>query len=261
MLLVLFGNINIKNMKEKNKIVVIVPGYNPGIFIEKCYASLISQKYDNFRAIFIDDCSTDGSFINLPKDNRITMLRNEIRKTALENLHNTIMEHCKSDEIVVILDSDDWFPNKKVLQYIDEQYKAHDCWISYGQASWTDGRRGFASEYLEQEFSNIRKAPFRVSHLRTFRAGLYHSMIHQDPNFSGLKDKNGEFYKSSYDTAMMFPLLEMAGKERTLFNDTILYIYNRDNPISDDKVDQQLQWRVHQEVSNKPKLKKIENYK
>lgn len=248
-------------MKEKNKIVVIVPGYNPGEFIEKCYASLASQKYDNFRAIFIDDCSTDGSFINLPKDNRFIMLRNEIRKTALENLHNAIMDYCQSDEIVVILDSDDWFPNKKVLQHIDEQYQQHDCWISYGQSSWTDGRRGFASEYSAQEFLNIRKAPFRVSHLRTFRAGLYKAIEKQDPNFSGLKNSSGEFYKSSYDTAIMFPLLEMAGKEKTHFNDTIVYIYNRDNPISDDKVDQQLQWDVHKEVSNKPRLNKIFNIK
>lgn len=247
---------------ENNSIKIITPFYNPGKFLEQCVSSAVSQKYDNYEIIFVDDCSTDGSYDKLPKDDdRVTIIKNQVRKTALENLHNAIMNHCDPDDIVVILDGDDWFPNKKVLQYIDEQYKAHDCWIMYGQASWTDGRRGFASEYPEQEFSNIRKAPFRVSHLRTFRAGLYHSMIHQDQNFSGIKDENGEFYKSSYDTAMMFPLLEMAGKEKTLFNDTILYIYNRDNPISDDKVDQQLQWRVHQEVSNKPQLKKIENYK
>ncbi len=244
-----------------NKIKIITPFYNPGQFIEQCVSSAMSQKYDNYKVIFIDDCSTDGAYDKLPHGNeRAVIIRNEYRKTALENLHNAIMNHCDPNDIVVILDGDDWFPNKNVLQYIDEQYKTHDCWIMYGQANWTDGRRGFASAYPPEEFKNVRKAPFRVSHLRTFRAGLYQAMQNQDPNFSGIKDANGEFYKSSYDTAMMFPIMEMAGHEKTRFNDTILYIYNRDNPISDDKVDQQLQWRVHQEVSNKPSLKKIDSY-
>ena len=50
-----------------NRIVVVTPFYNPGEFLEKCVASLMSQKYDNFKVIFVDDCSTDGSFDKLPK--------------------------------------------------------------------------------------------------------------------------------------------------------------------------------------------------
>ena len=245
-----------------NKIKIIIPFYNPGKFLETCVATAVTQKYDNYQMIFVDDCSTDSSYDKLPHDDdRAIIVRNDSRKTALENIHDAIMIYCDPDDIVVLLDGDDWFPNKNVLKYIDEQYQKNDCWIMYGQAQWTSGQRGFASQYKPEEFANLRKAPFRVSHLRTFRAGLYHSIIHQDQSFSGLKDNNGEFYKSSYDTAMMFPLLELAGKEKTLFNDTILYIYNRDNPISDDKVDQQLQWNVHKEVSNKTPLKKIDNYK
>lgn len=244
-----------------NNIKIIVPFYNPGKFLETCVSSAMSQKYDNYKVIFIDDMSTDGSYDKLPHDNdKAIIIRNDIRKTALENIHNAVMSHCERDDIVVLLDGDDWFPNKNVLKYIDEQYKNNDCWIMYGQANWTDGRRGFASAYPPQEFENIRKAPFRVSHLRTFRAGLYQSMKIQDPDFSGLKDSNGDFYRSSYDTAIMFPIMEMAGCEKTKFNDTILYIYNRENPISDDKVDQALQWRVHNEVSNKKSLIKIQKY-
>jgi hypothetical protein len=53
----------------------------------------------------------------------------------------------------------------------------------------------------------------------------------------------------------------MAGYNKVKFNDTILYVYNRSNPISDDKVNQQLQWDIHAEISNKPSFNKIENYK
>jgi len=247
---------------ENNEIVIIIPFYNPGEFLEQCIATAVSQRYDNYKMIFIDDMSTDDSWDKLPHDDdRAICIKNTVRKTALENIHDAIMNHCNEDSICVLLDGDDWFPNKKVLKYVDEQYKELDCWIMYGQASWTDGRRGFASAYTPEEFANVRTIGFKVSHLRTFRAGLYQSIEKQDPDFSHLKDDEGNFYRWSYDTAMMFTIMEMAGHEKTKFNDTILYIYNRDNPISEDKVDQQAQWDVHKDVSNKTPMKQIEDYK
>lgn len=245
----------------KNNIKVITPFYNPGEFLETCVNTLMSQKYDSFKVIFVDDCSNDGSFEKLPHNNeRAIIVKNETRKTALENIHDAIMNHCDLDDIVVLVDGDDWLPNKNTLSYINDFYNQNDCWIMYGQSSWTDGRRGFASAYPESEFSGLRKAPFRVSHIRTFRAGLYQKIKEQDENFSCLKDSIGDFYKMTYDVAIMFPIMEMAGYEKVKFNDTILYVYNRSNPISDDRVNQQLQWDIHAEISNKPYFNKIENY-
>lgn len=246
----------------KNKIKVITPFYNPGEFLETCVNSLMSQKYDNFNVIFVDDCSNDGSYNLLPKDDeRAIIVKNEVRKTALENIHDAIMNHCDPNDIVVLVDGDDWLPNKNTLSHINDFYNQSDCWIMYGQANWTDGRRGFASAYSEEEFKNLRKSQFRVSHIRTFRAGLYQKIKEQDSEFSCMKDANGDFYKMTYDVAIMFPILEMAGVEKVAFNDMILYIYNRNNPISDDKVNQQLQWNIHTEISNKKSFEKIEDYK
>ena len=244
-----------------NNIKIITPFYNPGEFLETCVNTLMSQKYENFKVLFVDDCSTDGSFDKLPHDNeKAVVIKNETRKTALENIHDAIVNHCEPDDIVVLVDGDDWLPNKNVLSYINDFYNQNDCWIMYGQANWTDGRRGFASAYSAEEFKNIRKSPFRVSHLRTFRAGLYQKIKEQDSEFSCMKDSSGGFYKMTYDVAIMFPILEMAGVEKVAFNDTILYIYNRNNPISDDKVNQQLQWDIHAEISKKPAFNKIEKY-
>jgi hypothetical protein len=76
-----------------------------------------------------------------------------------------------------------------------------------------------------------------------------------------MKDKNGDWYTITYDVAMFLPMLEMAGFEHVKHNTKPLYVYNRDNPISDDKVNQQKQWDVHEEILQKESFKKIESYK
>jgi hypothetical protein len=69
-----------------------------------------------------------------------------------------------------------------------------------------------------------------------------------------MKDQDGEFYRMTYDVAMFFPMLEIAGFDRVKHNEKILYVYNRSNPISDDKVNQSLQWSIHAEISKKSKV-------
>lgn len=246
----------------KNSIKIITPFYNPGDFLEMCVNSIITQKYDNFKVIFMDDASTDGSWDKLPHDHeKAICIRNDENLTALENIHKATMEHCDPDDIIVLLDGDDWFPTKRVLSYINDYYNEHDCWIMYGQAQWTNGMKGIARPMPREVFNDMRKHSFYISHIRTYRAGLYQKIQEQDESFSCMKDKDGKFYRCTYDVAIMYPILEMAGFDKTKYNEKSLYIYNRDNPISDDKVRQGMQWQIHQEILKKPAFKKIEDYK
>ena len=145
----------------ENPIKIIVPFYNASEFIERCVNSVMSQKYNNYKVIFIDDASTDNSWDLLPHDNdKAICIKNEKNVTALPNIHTAVMEHCEPDDIVILVDGDDWLINKKVLSYLNDFYNENDCWVTYGQASWTDGRRGFATAYPKEEFEHLRKAPF-----------------------------------------------------------------------------------------------------
>lgn len=243
---------------KNNQIKIITPFYNPGDFLEQCVSSIITQKYDNFQVIFIDDCSTDGSFEKLPRNyDKSIIIKNNIRKTALENIHDAIVNYCEPDDIVVLVDGDDHLPNKNVLSYINDYYNQNDCWVMYGQAIWSTGQKGFATKYTKEEFDNLRKSPFKVSHIRTFRAGVYQKIVEQDPDYSCMKDKSGQFYKMTYDVAIMFPIMEMSGYDRVHYNDKPLYVYNFSNPISDHRVNQQMQWDIHREISQKNKFSKI----
>lgn len=280
--------------KKLNKIKVVIPFYNPGDYIEMCINSILTQDYENYEVLFIDDASTDGSYEKIPaclydtdengqpkrgEDGSIVILekhplleetkclnvmawRGSSRATALPNIHNGIMHFCTDpDDIVVLLDGDDWLVSQNVLSYINDFYNENDCWMMYGSSRWTDGRRCCSSPYPEFEYKNLRAAPFRISHIRTFRAGLYHKIAEQDPEWKCMRDKKGEWYRMTYDVAMFLPMLEMAGYDKVKHNPKPLYVYNRDNPLNDDKVNQQLQWDIHEEILQKKSFKKITSYK
>ena len=131
----------------------------------------------------------------------------------------------------------------------------------YGSSKWTNGMQCCAREYTEEEFGNLRKTQFKVSHIRTFRAGLYAKIAEQDEDYSCMKDTAGNWYKMTYDVAMFLPMLEMAGKEHVFYNHIPLYVYNRENPISDDKVNQNLQTAIHLQINKKKSFDKIDSYK
>ena len=58
-----------------NRLVFIIPFYNVSAFIKECADSLINQTYKNWIAIFVDDCSTDGTINNIPADDRFKIIK------------------------------------------------------------------------------------------------------------------------------------------------------------------------------------------
>ena len=61
--------------------------------------------------------------------------------------------------------------------------------------------------------------------------------------YSCMKDARGRWYTAACDMAIMYPVMELAGFDRVRYNDTVLYIYNIENPLCNFKLrrDQQLQ--------------------
>ncbi|WP_294297959.1 glycosyltransferase [uncultured Chryseobacterium sp.] len=44
-----------------NKISLLVANYNNGRYFKDCYDSIVSQTYENWEVIIVDDASTDNS--------------------------------------------------------------------------------------------------------------------------------------------------------------------------------------------------------
>lgn len=120
--------------------------------------------------------------------------------------------------IVANLDGDDWLGPEDSLAKV---VMAHDCGalVTYGSFIHADGRPGFAAPYAPDD--DVRVAPWRGTHLKTFRAGLFQAIYHRD-----LRDEDGKWLMGARDQAFMLPMLEMAGHDRRRFIKDILYVYN-----------------------------------
>ena len=127
--------------------------------------------------------------------------------------------------------------------------------MTYGQyRSWPDNAFGLSKEIPSEV---IRTNGFRThewcsSHLRSFYAWLF-KLIKKDD----LLAPDDTFYQMAWDQAIMFPLLEMSG-HRARFIDEVLYVYNDTNPISDCKIDRELQRRLEINIRGRAAYRRLD---
>jgi glycosyltransferase involved in cell wall biosynthesis len=247
---------------EEKPIVVVIPSYNNEKWVEKNLASVLTQKYQNFKVIYIDDCSTDNTYKlaldvveKYEQQQRITVLHNKERYGALANLYMAIHE-CPDNSIIVTVDGDDWLAHENVFAYLNKVYSEKDIWLTYGQFLIYPTNE-FCSSY-SMEFSEdvIAKNAFRktgnlpMSHLRTFYAWLFKSIKLNDMLCQG------NFYSMSWDKTIMAPMIEMAAWHHYCVPE-VLYIYNADNPISDHQINYWWQYTLARHVLKLPAYEQL----
>lgn len=240
--------------------VVIILSYNNRRWYKRNLSSVLSQDYKNFRIVYVDDCSSDGTgalveqFVSdSASRNVINLIHNPVRLGALENLFYSI-HRCLDDEIAVVLDGDDWFAHNQVLRTLNEVYTETDCWMSYGQyQSWPDNSIGLSTEIPGDIINNnsFRENRWCSSHLRSFYVWLFKLIRRED-----LLGPNGSFYQMAGDQAIMFPMLEMSGL-RAKYISEVLYIYNAANPINDHKVDRELQRSLEMKIRGQRRYERL----
>ena len=103
---------------------IIMPNYNSEKYVEATIKSVLSQTYQNWELLFVDDCSTDSSLeiVRAFSDDRIRILSMEenggaalARNKAIENANG---------RWIAFLDSDDlWVPEKLEKQIAYMQNK------------------------------------------------------------------------------------------------------------------------------------------
>ena len=197
--------------------------------------SVFSQEYDDYRIIYIDDCSPDKTGEKVEQyvkqcnqEHRFMLIKNKRRYNHMAN-HFKAAHMCDNHEIIVHLDGDDKFANENVLQILNCVYQDPSVWLTYGQfmhypLMTLGGCKPYPQDYIERR--DFRYYEHIAGHPRTFRAGLF-KHIH-------LKDflYQGQFVPCCADVAMMVPMLEMSGGEHIRSLSQVLTYYNMNNPLN-----------------------------
>ena len=162
----------------------------------------------------------------------------EVPKTHSENLYDAV-KVLDPDDIVVQLDGDDWLAHPRVLETVARLYEDPNVWLTYGSFPLADGSYSrLNGPYAPHE--DIRTARWRCSHLKTFRAGLFQCIDPED-----LKLPDGTFTGRAVDHATMFPMVEMAGWDRTRWvKDAYTFTTGRIPPSRQRRADGCQRWRL-----------------
>lgn len=226
---------------------VITPFYNAENYIKNCIESVAQQDYDNYQMILVDDASTDNSYEvaletikSLPQSiqNKISLTSNETNKGAVFNHINVLFNYVNEDDIVMLLDGDDWLVNNNTIFHLYNELYRQGAEFTYGSCwSLVDNIPLIAQDYpthvKEQRSYRNHKFPWNMpyTHLRTFTRKLFSRV---DEN--RFKDDEGNWLRAGGDGALFYEMIERADPNKIIAVKEIVCNYNDVNPLNDYKV-------------------------
>ena len=231
-------------------------------YIGQCLRSVGAQTVPDWQALVtIDPCGDDTAAVAAAAragDPRIRIAVNAERRYAMANLIAGIgRSGAKPDDVIVILDGDDWFATDRALDRILAEYRDPDCWMTYGSWIANDpARTGFPAgrwPAYDPGTTNFRAAPWRGTAVRSWRKFLWDRI--DDRDFRG---PDGDYFRMVEDQASMLPMLEMSGTARARHIADVLMVYNRLNPYGCGKTDLNLMRGTEAYIRTRPAYRRLE---
>jgi glycosyltransferase involved in cell wall biosynthesis len=250
------------------KIHLFITHYNTIQYLQKCLTSIFEQVCAiPFQAVLIDDASPDSYITEFldewqkKEPTRLVIVRNKQRIGKGANLFRCLdAARCDPEDIICILDGDDWLASTYSLQTVVERYQNTNCWVTYGSYLQSNGDTGFCTVPLtehhytsEKKGRGFRECGWVFSHLFTARAFLWNKLP-KDLNIF-----NGKQTMFTADQVFNIPLAEMAGSSRIQYIDQALMIYNNENPMNDYKVDYNEQISIDNQNRKRPAFKALDS--
>jgi glycosyltransferase involved in cell wall biosynthesis len=215
----------------KNKFVFVIPYYNAREDISKTLYSIMSQSYEDWRAIVINDVSTDDGPELVKNVVEGSIHRDKFslvdRKEKFGEVRNTIssLDSIEDDEIVCRLDGGDWLLENDLLWFLNETYKDERQAVAWTAQRWSYTNRNISGPLILQPGQTVYQHPWVSSHLKTFRAK--HLRKVPKANFFA---QDGEFIMIACDQAIFLPMMHLANKDSFKLNfiPVVGYHYNID---------------------------------
>lgn len=259
--------------QQQTRFVIFSAGQNCGDFVKQHLESVAGQSYQNYTHVIVDDASIDWTWRELRAygNGRCVCYRNAVSVKWLANATDYIDRHIQSEnDVVVVLDLDDWLAHKDVLLRLNEIYRKEAVWLTYGQFKhyylpekalehldkyehllskdkWWElrnewlGRIKFRLKIaLHNKVVPQEAVPVSVLENRQVRQRDVSSFTHLKTfkaflwgavDYKDLYGPDGKFAPCSYDRAIMYPMVEMCSPEKVRFVSEVLCVYNVTNPF------------------------------
>ena len=248
-------------------ITVVTPVYNAECYIEKCIRSVAQQDYPNYKMVIIDDCSTDKTLEAIYKalddlpgcaSQNFSVIENDVNLGAVRNQITAIENHC-GDDIVMLLDGDDWLVNDPTIFHKYNNLYNEGVEFTYGSCwSVADNIPLIAQEYppvvkFQKTYRDYKfnwNMPY--THLRTFLARNMHGYLHDHGNWAFRDPMTLDWLKAGGDTAIFYAMIEYADPENVVCVSDIVYNYNDANPLNDYKINSEEQTATANRVVSSP---------
>lgn len=209
----------------KNRFVFVAPMYNASQYVGQMLASIVSQSYDNWKIILIDDVSDTAeqrkeadiidAWSRLISHDKIHVVWNAEKKWEVANvLHGISM--CDDSDIICRIDADDWLTDNDALAYLNAVYEQTGA-----EAIWTAHRWAYSDKNISGPLppdADPYVHPWVSSHLKTFRKSLINDV--KDENFRG---EDGHYIRRAGDQAIYLPVLSKTKKRG--FIPRVMYHY------------------------------------
>ena len=227
---------NIYSYKNPNY-VFIIASYNNEKNVELNISSVALQLYKNWRIIYINDFSTDKTSEIL---NKMVVKHNIAKKIhIIENKKNMKQAYSKyigyqlveDNEIVCILDGDDWLKNDRVLLHLNQYYNQEKYHIVTSNFSiYEDGKikKNYNRKYNNDviKYKHFRYSSYSFCHLKS-GLGIYFKSIPE--KYFKYKD---EWLDICTDVSEMNCVSELCKENKIISIDEVLYVYNKDNSLT-----------------------------
>ena len=258
-----------RSFMPERRIVLVSTFRNAQDYLKKHMESVYTQDYENYLHLLIDDNSDDNSIKvvydelkELPEKLRekIKIIFNDRRFGCIRNQLSAIRDFCDPDDIVMLLDGDDWLVNNNtIFQYYNDLY-SQGYEFTYGSMwSVADNIPLIAQDYPKEVKLNrtYRKHLFNwkipYTHLRTTLAEHFENI-----NEEVFKTHNGEWMKSGADNPLFYELIEKIEPGKIYCNSEIVCHYNDANPLNDYKINGEEQTEnANKSYGDKNRMKKI----
>lgn len=256
------------NDSNEHRMIVISPVYNAEKYIANCINSVAAQNYHNYKHYIINDMSTDNTKMkaleainNLPEylKGKFVFIDNKEKYYAIGNQVEAIKKYASKDDVVILLDGDDWLANNSdIFNRINNEYNT-GALMTYGSCRSLQYNVDFITEAYPDHVH--RENAYRdyylswimpVTHLRTFKKELFDHISEES-----FKDKDGKYLRAGADTALFYPLIELAPKETIRPIYEVLCIYNDNNALNDYKVNSEEQTETVKYVQSLPRYNKL----